>query len=620
LRKIDGEWKIKDPSQSPLPDDIRALLVSRIDRLTEDVKDVVLSAAVLGREFELQILSFMLDGDARLAVKVADAEQNAIWSKMGELRYLFTNALLLDAAYRMQIHSRRQVLHKSAVTAIENLYSGELSAYSTDLAYHCEKAGLAEKARAYLIDAADAAKKEYRNSQAIDFLSRALNLTAHEDFYPKFDLLLSREELYGLLGQRQDQLKDLENLKNLLNTAEGFISIQEINVYRSKNAIEWANYHNEIGDYKQGIEFAKEIISIAEITNDPEDLIEAYSIWAISLYHQGYFDDAEMKAFTGLTQANSAGDLEGEIQLLNLLGLIALGTDNVDKAQRYFTQSLRMAEDTGNLRDQARALNNLGNLTLSGGKFDSAKDYYLRSLTFVRKIGDLPREGLVLNNLGYIAGVQGDYLDAKEYYDQSLRNTRQIGNKIQEAYTSINSSSIYRNINEFSKALSLAELGLSITREIGDRNWEAWALTSLGNTNYELGNLDEATQSYEFAVDLRRSMKQQNLANEPLAGLARIDLQNNNPTEALTYVEQILEHLENGGTLEGTDEPIRIYLTCYQVLRKVDDPRYKNILEEGHNLLRSRGSGIKNDAVRKDFYEKIPHNKKLISEWNSIQE
>ncbi|MGW8145192.1 MAG: AAA family ATPase, partial [Anaerolineales bacterium] len=353
LRKVNGVWDIGDSTQSPLPDNIRALLISRIDRLAQEVKEVVLTAAVLGKEFEIRLLSYMLNGDLNLVEKIEEAERQSIWSKISELRYLFTHALLLDAAYQMQVHSRRQALHKSAVQAIESLYAEETSAHSTDLAYHCEMAGLADKARNYLIQAAKIAKKDYQNTQAIDLYSRALNLTPEKDFSTRYEILYEREKIFSYLGQPENQVADLEQLGQLINTEEDKFSDQEKNKYLSKLAAKWANYKIETGDYKGAITSVEEMISIAEIENLKEDLVDAYFLWAISSYHLGFLEEAAKQGSTGLSNASSLGYLDGEANLLNLMGLIALGMDKPKEAQDYFEHSLDLAMKVGNLRDQA---------------------------------------------------------------------------------------------------------------------------------------------------------------------------------------------------------------------------------------------------------------------------
>jgi hypothetical protein len=48
--------------------------------------------------------------------------------------------------------------------------------------------------------------------------------------------------------------------------------------------------------------------------------------------------------------------------------------------------------------------------------------------------------------------------------------------------------------------------------------------------------------------------------------------------EAQAHVEEILTALE-AHTLDGTDEPLRVYLTCVQVLAAHDDPRAPAALE-----------------------------------------
>jgi tetratricopeptide (TPR) repeat protein len=562
----------------------------------------------------------MLDSDAELPEKVADAEQNAIWSKVTELRYLFNQTLLHDAAYRMQVHSRRQVLHQSAVKAIENLYPQELGSHSTDLAYHCEMAGLVEEARAHLIEAAHTAKGVYHNAQAADHLMRALNLTPEEDYQARYEMILDREDLFRLLGKQEEQLQDLEDLNHLLESAREVFTDLELNKSRSKVAIRWANYKTDIGDYAGAIESAKEIISIAEQANIKEDVDDAYYFWSLIIYRQGNYESAYNKGVEGLDHANKIGDLDGESRLLNLLGLIALEQEKFTEARDYFKRSLSVAKDIGNLRDQARSLNNLGNEALTGGNFSAAQTYYERSLELVRKIGDRSREGLVLSNLGYIAGIQGDYSTSKEYNDQSLRYARQAGNRMQEAYALINLSNVHCALEEYPEALSQANRGLSITREIGERNGEAWSLISLGNTYFELRDLDAAKEAFNGAVDLRQSMKQQNLVSEPLAGQARIALEEGDLNKALSYINPIIMYLDQGGTLEGTEEPIRVYLTCYQVLHELDDPRAGLILESGYNLLQTRGGGIKNKVMRNSYYENIPHNKELLFEWKTFQE
>jgi len=74
-----GAWTIKANIPADLPTTINAILIARIDRLAQDVKEVVKAAAVLGREFDDRILARMLQADVTQEVNIAEQEQ--IWSR-----------------------------------------------------------------------------------------------------------------------------------------------------------------------------------------------------------------------------------------------------------------------------------------------------------------------------------------------------------------------------------------------------------------------------------------------------------------------------------------------------------------------------------------------------------
>ena len=83
-----------------------AIFIARLDRLTQDVREVVQAASVLGREFEVYVLGQMLRNEG-VYRRIEQAEEAAIWSAITEMRYLFKHILLQDAAYDMQVQTRR---------------------------------------------------------------------------------------------------------------------------------------------------------------------------------------------------------------------------------------------------------------------------------------------------------------------------------------------------------------------------------------------------------------------------------------------------------------------------------------------------------------------------------
>jgi len=68
-------------------------------------------------------------------------------------------------------------------------------------------------------------------------------------------------------------------------------------------------------------------------------------------------------------------------------------------------------------------------------------------------------------------------------------------------------------------------------------------------------------------------------------------------------------------TLNGTFEPFRIYLTCYQVLRANHDVRAQTILAAAHRLLLERAAQIEDRAARQKFLEEVKVNRALMDAW-----
>jgi predicted ATPase len=605
-------WNVIPQQFAPLPLTIRALLVARLDRLEQEVKEVVQTAAVLGREFEVQLLGDMLKDRPMLTDDLCQAEGAAIWSPLSEIRYLFKHALLRDAAYRMQLRAKRQALHALAVEALEKVYEDKLSQQYGELAYHAERAGLGDKARHYLQLAGREAQQAYQNSLAIDYYSRAFALTPENNFTARFDLLSYREDIYNLLGEREKRLQDLEALQILslkMNDPEKGVIV----------ALRQADYAYDFGDFSQAIQFGELAVIQALTLNELGMAVSAYDLLSNALLHQNNLESAERYVELGLELASQIQDQADDSRLFNIQGMIAVEERNLNRAWSCFEQSLALAREKGNLLAQALPLNSLGMVAGFQGDFSAALAFYEQSLAICQQIGARSGEARVLGNLGWVLGNMGEYTKARAYAEQTLRIAREVGDRYNEAYGLINLSSYATALGDYETGLHSAEHSLTLARQIGEVFAEAWSLTYLGHCHFALKQYPGAGEAYQAALEIRRERNQALLATEPLAGLARVALENGDLLTAQMHVDPILDFLDSAGTLDGADEPLRIYLTCYLVLQKGGDKRAKNILITAHNLLQSRAESIKDEAARQAFLENIEHNQEILAAWENDQ-
>jgi predicted ATPase len=594
-----GWTLVKTLDEGFLPGDVRAVLVARLDQLARGVRDSVQTASVFGRQFEVPLLVHMLRDDKHVFQNVVEAERASIWSPLDEARYVFSHGLLRDAAYEMQMQARRRELHALAFDALEHLYGDVKNRYA-ELAHHAKYAQLRSRAQKYYMLAGKTAAESYQNSQALDYYTRALAFSSPDDLAMQFDIIAERVELYSRMGKRDLQWKDLSTLERWAEDLRDTDRIAKALMLKS-------SYYFVIGDYLNSIACARQADDHAGSIATSELALYTQVVWSQALLRLGRLDQAMQRAQEALNRDRKAHHRKEEGRVLAAMGLIALEQKEPAHAQKYLIEALEIAREVKDLGLQTRALNNLALSEGSvNGNYALAREYFDESYQIARQIGDRVAEGFTLVNLGFAAGMQGDFVAARSYHEQSLYVAREIGNRNHEMLTLINLSAVSGMQNEGVVALQYATQAAELARKISERGGEAWAMLYLGHASLLNGDLPLAQISYRRSLEIRNDLSQLALSMEPIAGLVETYLRWNDLESSSIEAEKILRFLEGGSSLEGTEEPLRVYYACYLLLEKKQDPRSKWILQTASSLLESQVSKFSDDAARKRYIENIP--------------
>ncbi len=158
-----------------LPPRVHAVLVGRLLQLSPSSYELVELAAIIGREFTLDLLIAVSNADVDSAVRVLDE----LWHKRivrehGANSYDFTHDKLREVAYGEISAPQRRMLHRRVAQALEALHAEDLDSVSGQIASHYERAGMIEQALPYYQRAAAVAQCVYANEDAISLLSRSL--------------------------------------------------------------------------------------------------------------------------------------------------------------------------------------------------------------------------------------------------------------------------------------------------------------------------------------------------------------------------------------------------------------------------------------------------------------
>ncbi len=168
-------WQPQFDGTQPLPPRVHAVLVGRLRQLSESARRFVELAAIIGREFTLDLLIGVSNSDTESAVRALDE----LWHKRivrehGINSYDFTHDKLREVAYGEISAPQRRLLHHRVAQTLEAIYAHDLDAVSGQIASHYERAGMIEQALPYYQRAAAVAQRMYANEDAINLLSRSL--------------------------------------------------------------------------------------------------------------------------------------------------------------------------------------------------------------------------------------------------------------------------------------------------------------------------------------------------------------------------------------------------------------------------------------------------------------
>jgi len=226
LRDDEGYWITShELDWEQLPARVEAVIEERIGRLEAELHEILSVASVEGEDFTAQVVGGIKRIDERDLMHTLAGElekRHRLVVSQGSIaldqrilsRYRFAHSLFQRYLYNELDDTERLLLHRQIGQVLEELYASQTDLIAEQLAFHFR--GDDERERHYSKIAGKRAAARYANAEALRYFSRSLDLTPEEDIQERYDLLLQREDIYHLQGERAAQQADLILLKELV--------------------------------------------------------------------------------------------------------------------------------------------------------------------------------------------------------------------------------------------------------------------------------------------------------------------------------------------------------------------------------------------------------------------
>jgi predicted ATPase len=389
----EGRWHFAPVVEAGLPQRLREATLRRLNRLNKETQTLLHQAAVLGYTFtfnDLHHISDLSEGNILESLDMA-LERQLVRDVPAENVLRFNHPHTRQVLYDNLSLLKQRLLHREVGEALEHSYSLEAEHLAAELAYHFFRAGELEKSLAYSIQAAAQARTLYANlsvlywsTQALEALDQLSQDNSAQG--QRFEMLLIREQIYDLLGDRPAQAADLAALQSLAQTLDD----------PAKQALA----HTRQAHYERALN---------QLTS------------------------ASTEAQAALIAARQAKSQVLEGESLIQLAYIAASQGHVELAQAHMHDAQEFLEQTSLPQVEAQSLNGLGDIYKLLQEYAPAEKYYRQALALSQASGDRYGESITLYNLGSLLMERGDLASAAEYWGLALEIDRLIGHRRGEA-------------------------------------------------------------------------------------------------------------------------------------------------------------------------------------------
>ena len=280
-----------------IPATVQGVLAGRTDQLDAAEKELLQTAAVIGREFSLSLLTQVAQQAEDTLVPLLSRLQTAefIYEQPAfpEVEYTFKHALTQDVAYHSLLSERRQDVHARTAQAIASLFHEQLNERRLrELAYHSARSGNAEKAAEYYQRAGELALKNSAYAEAIRDLNHALDLLPALPHTP---------------DRSQQELTLLTSLGSCLMATQGYAAPEVERVYTRARELArtigdlpqkfpvlfglW-RFHLVRGEYAAAGEMTEKLQCLSECMPGSQQFLPAQQALGLTAFRLGAFADA----------------------------------------------------------------------------------------------------------------------------------------------------------------------------------------------------------------------------------------------------------------------------------------------------------------------------------------
>jgi tetratricopeptide (TPR) repeat protein len=567
-----GNYHLEKKIESTqVPATVQAVLAARIDRLPPQEKQLLQSAAVIGKDVPfslMQAITVLSDEELRRGLTHLQAAEFLYETSLfPDLEYTFKHALTHEVAYGSLLHERQRALHAWIVEAIETLHSDRLIEQVERLAYHAARGEVWGKALTYLRQAGTKADARSAVREAASYFEQALTALGHlpddrETREQAIDLHFNLRISLAALGEHERVLEHLRAAEALANALGDERRLARVSAYIARLLLAQGEYEQAVTAYERAIAMARTLDDYGlEVT---ATLYIGSAYYCLGNYPRTVevlrrnlvpLDDPVVRerfGAIGLPFASSRASLA--------LALAERG-EFVEAISRC-TEAIHIAEAVGHPYSVTVAYQRMGRLHLRRGDLHQATLTLEHALENCQGVDSPPLFHTVRSTLGYAYARSGRSAEAIPLLEEGRHAPRPAGSNEGQSLRTIWLSEAYLLAGREADAHAAAQRALGLARQHKERGHEAYTLRLLGEIAAREDPLDigKAENHYRQALALAEELGMRPLIAHCHVGLGKLYCRGGSRQQAeehLTTATAMMREMEMGLWLEEAEAELK---------------------------------------------------------------
>jgi len=560
IDKIESRYQlVKDIKEIVVPSTIQDIIMARIDTLPAEVKGVLQTGSVIGRDFShdlIQTVTQISEHEllSNLSV-IKDAELVYERGIYPQSTYIFKHALTQEVAYNSLLGKRRKEIHEKIGVAIESLHSEGLDELHEVLAYHYSESDNSEKAYEYLKLSGDKTTRTYSNWEAFWFYKKAIKVLNQlpqtlENRKKILEIILLIATPMMFLAFPEDSLEILQQGENLCKEIDDKRSLA---IVHSLTGI--CQMHK--GKPLDAIKYSEMALEEPKKSQDIELMAPIGRGLVVSYLSAGEFrkiTDVAPEIINLLEKEKRESDFFGApFNTYSLLcayyGISLAMLGSFEKGIAYIERGLRPIMEINHLASLgvAEAMYGLSFITKGDGR--NAIDHFKRSIKFFEKGKTVLLFSVIWTGLGCGYYHTGDFDTAGRHIKKGLSITTGGGSEWWSSFHYLYLSKAYFYLDDLKSSQNFIEQGLSISQKKRERHVEGASWVWLGRIlgKADQSQFDKAEECILGGIEILDEMKIQPWLSEGYLYLGELFAGMGHTDKAFEFVKKAEAIFENVG-------------------------------------------------------------------------